>query len=431
MKKILVITFFFPPTAIRGNIAATMRLGKFVKYLPDFGWEPTVLSANIKGVPELPIEHYGKIVRTDYFNLRDTLKRFSGQSEESSVIGQLNDSEGVSIKSRFLSMGLYFYSNYVAFPDEYIGWYSHALDEGKKLIASGQYDAIFSSSGPETCHLVASSLQRISGLPWVADLRDLWAQNHSRQRPWFMKKVENILQKKTLANAHAITTVSKPLAEILEESFPDKKTYVIPNGYDEDDYAFNVEQNKKFNIVYTGQLYGEENPEPFIKAIKILDDKKVINPETFQVEFYGHFHQKVDSLAKRYGVSGYIHSRGHKQINDIIRIQKEANVLLLIGWNGEQGRGVYTGKVFEYLGAQRPILAITESNTSIAELINYCSAGKVCTTTTDIVNILTKWHNDFISNGKLNFMSNDNRIQEFSRRNLTKKLTEILSELKR
>jgi hypothetical protein len=228
-----------------------------------------------------------------------------------------------------------------------------------------------------------------------------------------------------------LVTVSEPAAKQLE-ALHSKKVVVIHNGFDEDDYLDKVPLTAKFTITYTGNIYaGKQDPGPLFKAIAELEGEGKISPNDFEVRFFGgstltsllpaigHYH--LEPMVKIYGLVPFRES---------IRKQKESTALLYLGWNDPREKGFYTAKVFEYLGARRPILSIGPKGDVVDELLKETGAGLVVSEVTEIKALLYQWMAEFRESGDIlaYFKPDSAAISRYTRKQETAKLALLLEE---
>ena len=214
MKKVLIITCYFPPK--RG--VAPLRFQGLAKYLPEFGWEPVILTPALPGKPDQRF----RVLQTDYpDNVLWWLKRKLGLDKNKRIQEQLGIPVTIRERKKSFSNKLErFFRAIILYPNKRIGWCPHGIRAGSELLQREKIDAIISSSPPETTHLVAKELKDSFNIPWIVDFRDLWAQFHLYRygaiRKWFEKRLEI----KTLSLADALVAVSQPWADKLEELKP-------------------------------------------------------------------------------------------------------------------------------------------------------------------------------------------------------------------
>jgi glycosyltransferase involved in cell wall biosynthesis len=426
MKKVLIITYYFPPRPA----IASVRLGGLAKYLPEFGWEPVILTASLPGTPDKQFQ----VVQTFYLGdvtarLKKKIYLHPDKSFQEQIRVPLAVREGKhSITSKISAL----VKSVIAYPDDQKGWYPFAVKMGEELLQKGDFDAIISSSSPATVHLIAKHLKRKHHhLPWIADLRDLWTQNHyylyGSLRKWFEKRLE--LQ--TLAWADALVTVSKPLADMLNTLHHGKPVFAIPNGFDPDELG-SAPLTREFTITYTGELYqGRRDPVLLLKVLHGLIAEGLIDPTTIKIRFFGPSQYWLEQEIRRYYLEGIVKQYGMVSREIALARQRESQILLLLNWDDPREQGVYTGKVFEYLAAQRPILAIGGPGGVVKELLEETNAGIHTSRLEDLQKILLEYYREYKSTGKVGYQGDKNKIQKYNHREMAKKFVQVLEEVKK
>lgn len=390
LMKILMIAYYFPPY----NTIGAVRTGKMAKYLERMGHEVKVISARDQPLQrtlhlEIPEK---KVLYTRWLNINRLAQSFAGGKSKVAENGY-----EVSIRPGFRQRLIHFtgkiYKNILNFPDGQIGWIPFAYRAGKKTIESWKPDIIYASSAPYSSLITAARLSRKYGIPWLAELRDLWVDHQYYQYGRLRKKLENRIEKKTLGSASALITVSEPLAEKLRACYS-KPVQVIRNGFDPEDYEPYVTKvteehlPNQLNLVYTGMIYdGRQNISPLLKAIRLLKDQDM----PVYLNMYGKYLDKIRRLAADFGVSELVNVSGSVGYKEALRLQTEADVLLLLLWTDRQQKGIYTGKLFEYIGARRPILAVGPGEDVAADLIRELGAGYIADEEEKIVLHLQRW----------------------------------------
>ena len=365
--KILLVSFVYPPS----NVIGAVRVGKLVKSLLADGHDVRVLTVRNPDFPHsLGLEKSEQeTFRTSWINV-NRLPHLLTQSRSDFY------RKGYSRSSVLLSAFGYLYKTLLNIPDGQIGWLPFALAEGKRIIRRWKPTVIYASAMPFTSFIVASKLSCRFGVPWIAEYRDLWVNgpyyDYSRWRGW----LEARLERRVIGSAKALVTVSEPLAQVLKEKF-NKPTETILNGYDSDDIPSPNRQSRpshRLNIIYTGMIYpGRRDPSALFEAIALLgEDSKLV-----KVKFFGRMLPGVVELSRRFGVDDSIELFKPVSYTESLRQQVEADYLLLLLWNDPKEQGVFTGKLFEYLGARRPIIALGYENGVAATLIRDRGVGLV------------------------------------------------------
>ena len=280
-----------------------------------------------------------------------------------------------------------------------------------------------------TCHLISQALKRKHEVLWVADLRDLWTQNHyyayNNVRKWFERRLEI----KTLNEADALVTVSEPLAKDLGSLHHETPVFAIPNGFDADEVR-TAPLTKEFTITYTGQLYqGKRDPELLLKALHEMIVEGEIEPNTLKVRFFGPPQYWLDQAIKKYHLEGIVEQLGMVNREIALVKQRESQILLLLNWNDPRERGVYTGKVFEYLAARRPILAIGGPTGAVSELLEETGAGVHVKDVVELKESLRNCYKEYQATGQVCYHGKEERVTRYSHREMARKFAAIMSKI--
>lgn len=423
MKRVLIISYYFNN---RKNIGA-IRIRGLRKFLPKFGWNPYILTTESHSNDVLNLEEKVFNARCETTCMK--WKKLLGINEEKSLREHLSIPNQKNKKDG-LDYFLRIWSEFFTYPCVMHNWHDPAVELGKELMASGSFDAMISSSGPPTCNLIAKDLNEIYGIPWIADFRDLWTQNHYYEFSRFRRFFERRLELKTLSNANALTTVSKPLSEKLQQLHPEKRIFTIPNGFDPAQINPGFSLAKKFTITYTGSLYqGRRDPELLFKAFSNIISKGLMDVNDLSVEFYGPKENWVEVDAERYGLSKLVKINGSISRDESIEKQRRSHMLLLLTWNNKEEKGVYTGKIFDYLAACRPILSTGASGGVVEELLKITGAGCHISSQEDIEKVITKAYYEYKSQNTVSYYGLTQEIDKFSQVEMARKFSEVLDEI--
>ena len=399
--KILLISFRFAPY----NSVGAVRVSKLARFFVDRGHDIRVLTAQGTVQPAtLSVEIDESLVeRTNWLNVNFLPQLFFGGKKE--VVAN-----GYSTKVSFVKKLGHVYQSLFNFPDDAIGWYPYAIRSGKKLMDTWKPDLIYASGLPATGLLVARSLSKSSGVPWVAELRDLWVDPSRYPYPNWRRRLETHLENKILNMADAIVVVSKPLADYLRDRFscPIK---VIRNGFDRNDFVglgdLSPTLKDELRIVYPGVVYPKfQNVEPLLAALGMLGKEA----ESVRVVFYTKYMGGVMALAEKYGVAHLIISKGRVSYQESLKAQMEADILLLLAWADPEfpkERGVLPVKLFEYFGARRPILTVGFGYDIASEMVRDLNAGFFSNEPREIAEQLRDWIRIKQENGQIPALPKD------------------------
>jgi glycosyltransferase involved in cell wall biosynthesis len=271
-------------------------------------------------------------------------------------------------------------------------------------------------------NFVASRLQKISYLPWIAEFRDLWS--HNPVAPTF--SFEEDLEKSILKNSSHLVAVSSPIAEKLYE-LHHKPVTVIHNGFDEEDYLEKfIPHSPKFTIVYTGTIHPKRDPSLLLRAVQLLRQENRISPENFEAVFYGPNAYTLSGRLKQYGVRDLVSLSDRVTLAESRRAQMGASVLLLLECTDS-----YTAKVFEYLGARRPILSVGLRHGVVERLMQETRAGVVLDSSEEIAALLRQWLEAWQTSGQVPYQPDDAAIKCYTRKEQARQMATVLDEVYR
>lgn len=431
-KKVLVVTYRFPPQQSPGAVRF-MGLGK---YLPEFGWTPVFLTPALPGEPKGDYNVVETVLpkrRTELVKEKIGLApKDSFQEQMRGQLGDTSDDPGPVNSNRSIDPVGWVSRNaksIITYPDNLVTWKPYATEAGKEVLRTQDIDAIISGSKPETGHLIGKELQEFSGLPWIADFRDLWSQNHYHKygqlRQWMDKRVE----KKTLKNADALVSVSEPLSKKLSK-LHDKKAYAIPNGFDLDEFG-RRELTSDFTITYTGQFYrGKRDPELLFTATSELIEEGKIDRENIRVRIYGEKENWIKKLSQNYDLNEVVVQKGRIPRDEVLKKQKESQILLLLQWNHPDENGIYPAKVFEYLAANRPTLAIGgPSDSVISNLLSETNAGWHTNEKESVREILINSYKEYKEDGYVDYEANMEVVENYSQKKMCERFANVLDDI--
>lgn len=357
MPNVLIIAYYFPPLGGGG----TQRTLKFVRYLPEFGWQPHLLTVRdphhlmhddslLHQVPhELAVTRTPALLPARF--LRKALGHRAGMPRAGNSRGR---------RLRAGVQNLVFTCAFI--PDEYIGWLPFAVRAGKRIVQQNKIDVIYSSGPPNTAHVIAQRLSHHTGLPWAADLRDLWDQYPESYNPWNLRwrtKLDDDLEKKVLRQAQQIIVVSDDMRRHLLKKIPElspEQIHLITNGFDPADYekALPRPSPDRFTLVHSGTLFRWRSLQPFLAAMQRLKTKAPL----LKLKLLGVVPHADHRAIQNSGLSQQIEVFGYLPYRESLRHLVEADALLLLIGNLPHAANMLTSKLFDYIGAQRPILAL-------------------------------------------------------------------------
>lgn len=370
MKRALLLTYYAPPRPA----IATVRTEHLVASLKEHGWEVIPVVPNIGGVEyEAPVRTTGIVEFAK--PIRRMLGVRDGQTTHERFHVELGSAlEPLNWKQRAIRTG----HRMLTFVDGRLGWLLPGVAAVREILRSERIDAIISTSPPVATHLVAA---RSHGeVPWIADLRDPWLRGDGLSDGPILRAIDELLEGSAFETARALVTVSEPIAQTLRTRFSDKSIYAVTNAFwkrEWEDVPFVHPTAATF--IHAGSLYhGERNPRLFFEALAQLLHERFFTGDEVRVEFYGDREPWMQEEVEAYGLTGIISLHGKVPRETIRARERAASRLVIVTNEGPEERGTYTGKLFEYLGARRKIIAVggSDERTVIDDALARTGAGQ-------------------------------------------------------
>lgn len=411
MKRVLFIAYHFPPLAGGG----TFRSLKFVKYLPDFNWIPTVITTNTR--------NYWAYDTSLLDEIPDNVKIIRASEIDPFYLQVLLSKLGLSSLYRLIRDKL-------LVPDERVGWIPFAYLKAKKELKRNKYDLIFSTSPTPCAHIIAYLLKKKFNLPWVADYRDQWTNNPEYPYKKVSRKVENFnLEQKLNKSVNKIISVTKINHQKVISDFKINKSklHLIYNGFDHEFVEVKHENKSEFTISYTGTFYGDRNPKTFLDAIKKLILEQPALKDIINIQFIGKSDFNIDKYCNLLNINSVVHWKSNIPRNEINNIYNKSSIFFLIIPN--HSPNILTSKFFDYIQFKKPVLALIPDGEA-KEILTKSNLGYFANPNSveDIKNQILNLYNLWKEN-KLNPKPNSEYIKQFHRRNLTKQLAYIFNSL--
>jgi len=416
MKKVLLISYYFPP---RPGVASN-RTGGLAKFLPQFGWEPLILTPKLRAGTW---PSYARVIETEGSSSVDAFKQRAGIKDKNE---QLQSNTMLFGFAKTIGKGLF--REIVCYPDEHKSMIPSSMKIGEQVINDENIEAIISSASPVSTHIAASRLAARAGLPWIADFRDLWTQSHNYKYTAIRHCLESRLEKQTMRSAHALVTVSEPLAVKLRVLHQQPPVFSITNGFDPDEIRTADKASPKFTITYTGQIYaGKQDPSLLFAAIQNLTKTGALSGDNLAVDFYGPYSEVLSNTIRQFGLEDIVRQHGIVDRLTAIEKQRESSVLLLLNWNDPAEEGIYTGKIFEYLAARRPILAFGGKGGVVAELLDQTRTGVFIYDSETLSKLLLAWYGEFTRTGWVGYEPKNEMVQQYSQVTMAQKFAVLLN----
>lgn len=437
MKKVLIVAYYFPPSGGPG----VQRVLKYVQYLREFGWEPVVLTVSDGNFPardeslleEIPQDV--RVIRTDIFEPYDLYRKLTGKEKGTAIDVNTIRKEGAKLSaSERLAE---FIRATIFIPDARIGWYSHAVKAGLEAIREEKIDAIYSSSPPYTCALIARALKRKTGLPWIAGFRDPWTGFITTPDRWAIPAaIDRKLERAVFTEADLVEVAWLGIMKDAMGKYPKlpaAKFHHLPNGFDSHDFPevdLSSRTDNRFTVTYTGSMYGRRNPDAFLRAVETLVSRGEVDSSRIRLRFIGRFGEEVMQMFRTSQLGDAIDVVGYMPHRESIAQLFLSDALLLVVDECDESDEVVPGKVYEYIGSGRPLIAVAPEGSAIADLVAETRGGYVAhqSNIKGIAEAFLALYRDHIS-GRHSLVPDATAIARYERRTTTGELAELLDAL--
>lgn len=434
LKKVLVVAHIFPPLGGSG----VQRTLKFVKYLVENGWKPTVITVGKSKYPLMDNAFLSEIPENVQVIRIDEPENI-GNKEVQDVINlydQVINSQ--ALMNEFLK-GFSKDNSLLFLPDGYIYWANSVLTTISELVNVNDFNIIYTTSGPYSDHIIGYILKQKYFKPWVADFRDEWTNNCYAEydSQSLSYRMQLAMESNIVGFSDRVITTTPLSADNYIELFhlEEDKVTTITNGYDEEDFkeidVFKINQNEKFTIVHNGLFYSIRTPETFLQAVSNLVKQGKIDKNKISIKFsWSENQENSKDLVEQANLKEVVEFQGYLSHKKSLELASLADLLLLVVGPGRKNRAMYPGKIFEYLRLCRQILALSPNGSVVDQLINSTDRG-INIEFEDveaIENYILEKYNQWLK-GQSNNLDLTKNIIKFERRELTNQLTTLFNEV--
>ncbi|MDY0200557.1 MAG: glycosyl transferase family 1 [Bacteroidales bacterium] len=428
-KRVLIITYYWPPSGGSG----VQRWLKFCKYLQSYGWNPVIYTPENPDVSvtdktlasDIPSDI--KVIKREIFEPY-SLFRFFARQKKGMGVG-FASAEGKK-NGLFGKLSLWVRAN-LFIPDARIFWVNPSVRFLANYLKNNPVDAVISTGPPHSMHLIALKLKQRMGIKWLADFRDPWTSiDYMADLPITKRSLQKHkrLENKVVTMADEVVVVSSQMQAEFEQVRP-QGVSLITNGFDHTDFAEHQPPlDSEFTITHLGSIPANRNSEHLWDALSRMIASDALFASKLKIQLVGSVDKLVADQIKHYGLAGHCTFTGYVNHTKSIEIMQRSQVLLLLVNQSANAKGILTGKVFEYLAARRPILAIGPTDGDVSNLLKQTKAGVTANFCSfdDIYHKL-KWMWGEYQNGFPFYDKVD--VSEYSRKNLTGKLVDKLNHI--
>jgi hypothetical protein len=443
-----MIAYCFPPVGGIG-IAGSQRALKFVKHLQNFQWEPTVLTVKEEFYEPYMSMDYNllsnlpddiEIIRTSVIRGLSKVLQIKNRIKSKFINYEKKCKENThtqKYEEMFIEWGWYkkfkdTITDLFEIPDEEMGWILPGVWAGVRAVKKKQIDIIYSTGRPWTSHVIGMALKVLTGKPLVVEFRDPWMTNPFRKKYSNLKNnIEGYLERVVIKNSDLVIANTYELKEEFIKRFQvisKEKFTEILNGFDSNDYVnnmawYNKERNKEFLITHTGFLYGKRDPINFIKALKLLIDKKFIEDNSIRIFLIGSIELQYDisEYIEYYGLNNIFIIHDHVSYKKSLEYMQKSDVLLLLQ---PDTKTQIPSKLFDYLGMRKPILAISPYGGATYNLMSRENMGRVAQPDDieGIADAIYAMYNEW-KKGNCTYKIDNNIYDKFEIKHITKMLS--------
>jgi glycosyltransferase involved in cell wall biosynthesis len=375
MQKVLIVTYYWPP----GSGAGVQRWLKFSKYLPQYGWEPVILTVepDFAAYPAIDYSLNSEVpenltvIKT---KARDYFRFYKKDKSEipSSGFAAGKEKGLKSVLTRFVRGNFFI-------PDPRKGWNKYAFTKACEIIESQKVNHLITTSPPHSTQLIGLKLKKkYPGIRWIADLRDPWT-NIYYYNEFFPTRISRIIdssyEKNVLESADRIIAIGKSLRESFCSKIQglEEKTEVITNGYDSEDFSGLIATLPAiFTISYIGTLSDKYPVNGLLAALRELKKDRT----DFRLRFTGYVSSLQEKLIKSYLNGSLTEFLPYADHSSAIKSMLNTSILLLVIPDHHSSKSIITGKLFEYLASGKPVLCLGPIDGDAADIIEECGHGK-------------------------------------------------------
>ena len=433
MKRVLIITYYWPPSGGSG----VQRWLKMSKYLPEYGWQPVIYTTENAEYPvvdlslEKDVAPETEILRQPIIEPYSFYKKFLGIKEQEKVkVGFASESKKSGWKEK---LSVWIRGNFFI-PDARCWWVKPSVKYLKDYLKAHPVDAIISTGPPHSMHLIAMKLREDLGIPWIADFRDPWTEidfyDELHLTHWADRK-HHKLEREVLTKADKVVTVGWDSARSLGR-LGNRNVRVVPNGYDwdSDTTQQTVPLSHEFTLTHLGVVTPSRNAPQLWAALKELKEEDPEFGKKLKIRLVGQVDQSVTENLKAVGLTDNTQLVPHVPHNEVLQWQQSSQVLLLLINNAPNARGILTGKIFEYLASGRPILCIGPEDGDAAQVLKETHAGQTVSfeDKEKMKEVIKDLYQKYLEDG---LPSNESEeIEKYSRKSLAEKYARLLNQIR-
>ncbi|MEE1898336.1 glycosyltransferase family 4 protein [Flavobacterium rakeshii] len=426
MKKVLIITYYWPPAGGPG----VQRWLKFVKYLPEYGIEPVVYVPKNPTYPlideelQKDVSYNTTILKNNIIEPYGWASVFSKKNTKKISSGIIPDKKKQSALQKLM---LWVRGN-MFIPDARVLWVRPSVSYLSNYLQGSGIDTIITTGPPHSLHLIGMELQKRFGVKWIADFRDPWTTigYHKELRLSESSQQRHKKMERDVLNTADSIIVTSPTTKAEFEQITDKPVTVITNGYDVELVA-KEPLDEKFTLAHIGSFLSERNPKILWESLSELVSEYTEFKDKFELKLIGAVSQEVLTSIEQHGLTNYVNNMGYVSHSEAVKQQRKSQVLLLVEIDSPDTRCIIPGKLFEYMASERPVVGIGPQGADFADIIKTTNTGVFVeyTEKEKLKDTLKSYFAQYMAEGlKVHAIG----LQQYSRRNLTNQLANLLKQ---
>lgn len=422
--KVLIVTYYWVPAGGSG----VQRWLKFVKYLRDFGIEPVIYTVKDPNYPLIDVSLSNdipgniEVIKHPIWEPNNLLSKLKKRGAKTSA-GFLNPNP-----TFFGKVLQYVRANYFI-PDARKFWVKPSVKKLNRYLKENVIDVIITTGPPHSMHLIGLQLKKELGIKWVADFRDPWTEiDYFHQLPLTKKTINKHykLEKEVLKRADATLVIGKTMKK--KYSVLSNNIHVVTNGFDnEENLTQDISLDTTFSLTHIGLMNADRNPKILWEVLDEICKENSQFSNDLEIKLIGKIAKEIDESLNKYSFKT-ITKINYVPHNEVLKYQKQSQVLLLVVNDVPSAKGILTGKIFEYLQAKRPILAIGPEDGDLAEVLSSTNSGEIVNFNNKekLKRIITNLYTSYKNKG---LIVDSKNIGKFHRKELTRQLSEILKDI--
>ncbi|HKK74109.1 MAG TPA: glycosyltransferase family 4 protein [Saprospiraceae bacterium] len=430
-KKVLIITYYWPPAGGAG----VHRWLKFTKYLREFGWEPVIFT--VQG-GETAVEDQQLLqqipkgietIRQPIWEPYALFKRLKGQKKEEKVYSGFINEQGKSSWKQQLAV---FIRGNFFIPDARMFWIRPSVRKLKQYLVEQPVDLIISTGPPHSTHRIAYHLRKKTRQPWIADFRDPWTNidfyDQLRLTP-LADRLHQRMEQQVLHRADQVVVISPSMQTEFVALAPNANITTITNGYDPADFQERPEVlDPEFSICHIGSMNKDRNPVLLWQALQNLLSEDPQLKEKLKIRLIGKIDHSILQSIDSFGLNSYLEKINQLPHQEVLQEMQRSQVLLLAINNTPNAAGILPGKMYEYMGAQRPILAIGPPQKDAGKILRKTGAG-IMHDYQDLAGIQASLKEMFQAYLSEELSVDSKGTEQYSRRHLAGKYAQLMDQL--